>query len=257
MTEILVPFLTLTFLEVVLGIDNVIFISILSNRFEGSQRNKLMRIGLLLAMCMRIVLLFGIAQLIRMQEPFLHLDTSFIKTAISWQALIFFFGGAFLIYKSSRELFYKVERVNKVEEATANGQSTSGMFSKVLLQIVLIDIVFSFDSILMAVGMTSGIPYAFWIMVAAIVVSVMIIMGFATPLSRFVNTHPSLQVLGLTFLLIIGVLLISEAGHLSHTRIWGTSIDSIPKSYLYFGIAFSLLVEFLNMRMRRNKKETS
>jgi len=253
MTEILVPFLTLTFLEVVLGIDNVIFISILSNRFEGKQRNRLMRIGLLLAMCMRIVLLFGIAQLIKMQEPFLYVDTSFIKTGISWQALILFLGGSFLIYKSSREIFHKVERTNKAEKATAKGQSASKIFSKVLLQIVLIDIVFSFDSILMAVGMTSGIPYAFWIMVAAIVVSVMIIMGFATPLSRFVNTHPSLQVLGLSFLLLIGLLLIAEAAHLSHTHIVGTSIGSIPKSYLYFAIAFSLLVEFLNMRMRRKK----
>jgi len=120
-----------------------------------------------------------------------------------------------------------------------------------LVQIVLIDIVFSFDSILTAVGITNDIPYALSIMIAAVIVSILVMMLFASPISKFINTHPSLQILGLAFLLLIGFMLITEAAHLSHTTIFGSSIGSIPKGYLYFAIAFSLGVEMINMRFRK------
>ena len=122
------------------------------------------------------------------------------------------------------------------------------------MQIVLIDIVFSFDSILTAVGMTNGVPYALPIMVAAVVVAILIMMLFAAPVSRYINAHPSLQILGLSFLLLIGFMLITEAAHLSHTTIFGSNIGVIPKGYLYFAIAFSLGVEMINMRFRKGNK---
>ena len=127
-------------------------------------------------------------------------------------------------------------------------------FSRALFQIVLIDIVFSFDSILTAVGMTNGVPYALFIMIAAVVIAISIMIGFADPVSQFVNKHPSLQILGLSFLLLIGFMLITEAASLSETVIFGSSISTIPKGYLYFAILFSLGVEMLNMRIKKAKR---
>lgn len=249
--DLIIAFLTLTFLEVVLGIDNIIFISILSGRFPVEQRKKLMRIGLFLAMMMRVLLLMGVNWLTRMQNTLIHFDSKYFSSDISIQALILLSGGLFLIYKSTREIFEKVE-IELEEDITDKNPVFS--FSRALFQIVLIDIVFSFDSILTAVGMTNGIPYALWIMIAAVVIAITIMIGFADPVSRFVNKHPSLQILGLSFLLLIGFMLITEAASLSETVIMGSTISSIPKGYLYFAIAFSLGVEMLNMRIRKVKR---
>ena len=248
--DLIVAFLTLTFLEVVLGVDNIIFISILAGRFPVEKRKKLMQIGLLAAMGMRILLLLGVNSLTKMQATLIQFDTQYFSSNISVQTLILLAGGLFLIYKSTHEIFVKVEG-NLAENNSEKKPSFS--FSKALFQIVLIDIVFSFDSILTAVGMTNGLPYALWIMIAAVVISISIMIGFADPISRFVNKHPSLQILGLTFLLLIGFMLLTEAASLSGTVIFGSSISTIPKGYLYFAIAFSLGVEVLNMRIRKAK----
>jgi predicted tellurium resistance membrane protein TerC len=249
--DLIIAFLTLTFLEVVLGVDNIIFISILSGRFPIEQRKKLMQIGLFLAMIMRVLLLMGVNWLTRMQNTLIHFDSKYFSSNISIQTLILLAGGLFLIYKSTQEIFEKVEM--ELEEDTTD-KKPAFSFSRALFQIVLIDIVFSFDSILTAVGMTNGIPYALWIMIAAVVIAITIMIGFADPVSRFVNKHPSLQILGLSFLLLIGFMLITEAASLSETVIMGSTISTIPKGYLYFAIAFSLGVEMLNMRIRKVKR---
>ncbi len=249
--DLIIAFLTLTFLEVVLGVDNIIFISILSGRFPIEQRKKLMQIGLFLAMIMRVLLLMGVNWLTRMQNTLIHFDSKYFSSNISIQTLILLAGGLFLIYKSTHEIFEKVEM--ELEEDTTD-KKPAFSFSRALFQIVLIDIVFSFDSILTAVGMTNGIPYALWIMIAAVVIAITIMIGFADPVSRFVNKHPSLQILGLSFLLLIGFMLITEAASLSETVIIGSTISTIPKGYLYFAIAFSLGVEMLNMRIRKVKR---
>jgi predicted tellurium resistance membrane protein TerC len=249
--DLIIAFLTLTFLEVVLGVDNIIFISILSGRFPIEQRKKLMQIGLFLAMIMRVLLLMGVNWLTRMQNTLIHFDSKYFSSNISIQTLILLAGGLFLIYKSTHEIFEKVEI--ELEEDTTD-KKPAFSFSRALFQIVLIDIVFSFDSILTAVGMTNGIPYALWIMIAAVVIAITIMIGFADPVSRFVNKHPSLQILGLSFLLLIGFMLITEAASLSETVIMGSTISTIPKGYLYFAIAFSLGVEMLNMRIRKVKR---
>ena len=249
--DLIIAFLTLTFLEVVLGVDNIIFISILSGRFPLEQRKKLMQIGLFLAMMMRVLLLMGLNWLTRMQNTLIHFDSKYFSSNISIQTLILLAGGLFLIYKSTHEIFEKVEM--ELEEVTTDKKPYFS-FSRALFQIVLIDIVFSFDSILTAVGMTNGIPYALWIMIAAVVIAITIMIGFADPISRFVNKHPSLQILGLSFLLLIGFMLITEAASLSETVIMGSTISTIPKGYLYFAIAFSLGVEMLNMRIRKVKR---
>ena len=249
--DLIIAFLTLTFLEVVLGVDNIIFISILSGRFPVEQRKKLMQIGLFLAMIMRVLLLMGVNWLTRMQNTLIHFDSKYFSSNISIQTLILLAGGLFLIYKSTHEIFEKVEM--ELEEDTTD-KKPAFSFSRALFQIVLIDIVFSFDSILTAVGMTNGIPNALWIMIAAVVIAITIMIGFADPVSRFVNKHPSLQILGLSFLLLIGFMLITEAASLSETVIIGSTISTIPKGYLYFAIAFSLGVEMLNMRIRKVKR---
>ena len=249
--DLIIAFLTLTFLEVVLGVDNIIFISILSGRFPVEQRKKLMQIGLFLAMMMRVLLLMGLNWLTRMQNTLIHFDSKYFSSNISIQTLILLAGGLFLIYKSTHEIFEKVEM--ELEEDTTD-KKPAFSFSRALFQIVLIDIVFSFDSILTAVGMTNGIPYALCIMIAAVVIAITIMIGFADPVSRFVNKHPSLQILGLSFLLLIGFMLITEAASLSETVIMGSTISTIPKGYLYFAIAFSLGVEMLNMRIRKVKR---
>ena len=249
--DLIIAFITLTFLEVVLGVDNIIFISVLSGRFPVEQRKKLMQIGLFLAMMMRVLLLMGLNWLTRMQNTLIHFDSKYFSSNISIQTLILLAGGLFLIYKSTHEIFEKVEM--ELEEDTTD-KKPAFSFSRALFQIVLIDIVFSFDSILTAVGMTNGIPYALWIMIAAVVIAITIMIGFADPVSRFVNKHPSLQILGLSFLLLIGFMLITEAASLSETVIMGSTISTIPKGYLYFAIAFSLGVEMLNMRIRKVKR---
>ena len=248
--DLVVAFLTLTFLEIVLGIDNIIFISILANRFPVDKQKKLIQIGLFLAMILRIAMLSGISWLIKIKTTLFNVNLDWFSSNISIQALTLLAGGLFLLYKSTIEIFQKVE---DIEEDPINKNLKSIPYSRALFQIILIDIVFSFDSILTAVGMTNGIPYALWIMIISVIVSIIIMMSFAAPVSRYINKHPSLQILGLSFLLLIGFMLIAESAYLSNTTFFGSSIGRIPKGYLYFSITFSLGIEMINMRIRKVK----
>jgi predicted tellurium resistance membrane protein TerC len=246
--EALISILMLTFMEVVLGIDNIIFISLESNKLPKSEQKKATNIGLSLAMILRIILLFGINILIAAQEPILYFDNSFIQGGISWQSIILIVGGLFLIYKSTTEIHHKLEGDSAQGNGEGGGTST---MSKVIIQITLINIVFSADSILTAVGMTNGMAGAMVIMITSIVISMAIMMIFANPVGNFVNKNPTIQILGLSFLILIGFMLITEGAHLGHIEIFGEAIGAIPKGYLYFAIFFSLIVEMLNMRFRK------
>lgn len=251
--------LTLTFLEIILGIDNIIFISIAAGKLEKKDRKKATNLGLFLAMGLRILLLFGITWLTKLKKPFLILDESWVHGGISWQALILFLGGLFLLYKSTKEIHEKIEDRGHDEREVTKSRSSS--LTNAIVQITVINIVFSFDSILTAIGMTNGISPnptdALVLMVTAVVISVVIMMLFANPVGSFVNRHPSVQVLGLSFLILIGFMLIAEAAHLSHLVVFDNEVGAIPKGYLYFTIAFSLMVEFFDLRMKKNKAGSS
>ena len=247
-----IALLTLTFLEIVLGIDNIIFISIATGKLPEEKRKKATKIGMFLAMFMRIALLMGISYLIAMKEAWLVIDLDWFSAQITGQSIILLLGGLFLLYKSTNEIREKVDE--KGEEEKELSKAATKSFSNVIMQIILIDIVFSFDSILTAVGMTNGVEGALYIMITAVVISVMIMMQFATPVGTFVNKHPSIQILGLTFLVLIGFMLITESAHLANASFFGNHVDVVPKGYLYFAITFSLLVEVLNMKMSKNKK---
>lgn len=244
---------TLTFLEIVLGIDNIIFISIAANKLPESEQKKATNIGLFLAMILRVVLLFGISLLIAMNAPLFHVELSWFNAGITGQSLILFAGGLFLLFKSTKEIHHKVE--GPEENPKDAGTKKKYSLSQAIVQITLINIVFSFDSILTAVGMTNGVEGAMIIMVTSVILSMIIMMLFANPVGKFVNKHPTIQMLGLSFLILIGFMLIAEAAHLSHAKLFGEAIGTIPKGYLYFAITFSLGVEMLNMKMRGNKKK--
>lgn len=245
-------FLTLTFLEIVLGVDNIIFITIAANKLPEDQQKKATNIGLLLAMILRIVLLLFISVLIAASEPLswatFHL--SWFSAGFSWQSIILILGGVFLLYKSVSEIHHKLEG----RHDSVGGKGKKSTLSNAIIQITVINIVFSFDSILTAVGMTNGVKGALLIMIVAVVLSVIIMMVFAIPVGQFVNRNPTIQMLGLAFLILIGFMLIIEGGHLAHLKVFDSEIGAVPKGYLYFAISFSLLVEFLNMRLRRKEQ---
>jgi len=249
--EAISSLLTLSFLEIILGIDNVVFISIVVGKIPKENQRRATNIGLLLALVLRIALLFAISWLIAMQSTLFKVSNSVVHAAVNGQSLILFAGGLFLLYKSTKEIHEKIDHTGEKKEKA--GSKAANTMGKILLQIILIDAVFSVDSILTAVGMTNGIDGALWIMIIAVVISILAMMWFAHPVTRFVHQHPSLQILALSFLILIGFMLIAEGAHLSHLEVLGTSVGAIPKGYLYFAIAFSLLVEFLNMRFRKKK----
>lgn len=224
-----VAFLTLTVLELVLGIDNIVFISILAGKLPGDERKKARTLGLALAMLTRIGLLFSISLIIRLTAP---LFTVFNK-AISGRDLILIVGGLFLLGKSTHEIHQKLEG----DEGHASARTPSS-FVSVIVQILLLDVVFSLDSVITAIGMVDRLE----IMVAAVVVAVIFMMVFSGAISRFVDRHPTVKMLALSFLLLIGVTLIAE-GFDHH----------VPKGYIYFAMAFSVFVEMLNLRLRKSK----
>ncbi len=225
--EIWIALLTLTALEIVLGIDNVVFISILAAKLPLAQQARARRVGLALAMFIRIGLLFSLAWIIRLTAPLF----SVFAQEISGRDLILLLGGMFLLAKSTHEIHQKLEG-----EAGHISTRTAASFSAVIVQILLLDIVFSLDSVITAVGMVDEIA----IMVAAVVIAVGFMLVFAGPISSFVERHPTVKMLALSFLLLIGFALIAEG------------LDQhIPKGYIYFAMAFSLGVEMLNLRLRR------
>ena len=223
-----IAFATLTALELVLGIDNVIFISILVDRLPAAQRERARRIGLLGAMFMRIGLLLVLAWIIGLTAPLF----SILGQEISGRDLILILGGLFLLWKSTREIHQLLEGAEE-NRATVRAHAT---FGALIIQIMLIDLVFSLDSIITAVGMVKDVA----VMVAAIVVSVVLMMAFAGAIGRFISAHPTIKMLALSFLVVIGVLLIAQG--FDH---------EVPKGYVYFAMAFAVCVEMLNIRMRR------
>ena len=220
--------LTLTALEIVLGIDNIIFISILSDRLPVDQRQRARTTGLLLAMLMRIGLLFSLGWLLGLTQPLFAIAGH----PFTGRDLILLGGGLFLIYKSTTEIHAKLE--GEEHEQDAAGRTVS--FSSVIIQIVLLDIVFSLDSVITAIGLTTNILIA----VVAVTISIGIMLVAAKPLADFVNQHPTVKILALSFLLLIGMVLVAE-GLGQH----------IPKGYIYFAMAFSVGVELLNLRLRK------
>ena len=253
-----IALLTLTFLEIILGIDNIVFLSIVSGKLKPEDQPKARRVGLLLAMGFRIVLLFGITWVLSLKDTLFEVHLSIFDAYINGQSLIIFGGGLFLLYKSVTEIHHKLEG----EEDSEKGKA-SNTLSSAIIQISLLNLVFSFDSILTAIGLISmkepaqggfGYEGALGIMILSIVISVIIMMIFAGPVSKFVNNHPTIQILGLSFLILIGVMLLAEGSHLAHFKFFGgDEVNSIPKGYLYFSIFFSLLVEFLNLRLKKSK----
>ena len=224
-----IALLTLTSLEIVLGIDNIIFISILAGKLPPDQQPRARLIGLALAMLMRVALLFSLAWVIRLTAPLFEVFTQ----QISGRDLILIVGGLFLLGKSTREIHLKLEG-----EQDHSGNKVARSFTSVLVQIMLLDIVFSLDSVITAVGMVDELS----IMVIAVVIAVGFMMVFAGPISRFVDAHPTVKILALSFLILIGVTLIAE-GFDQH----------ISKGYIYFAMAFSVMVEMLNLRLRKKE----
>ena len=246
--EFWISLVTLTFLEIVLGIDNIIFISIAANRLAKADQKKARNYGLLLAMIFRVLLLFGISFIIKMSEPFTHIELSWLKAGISGQGIILFLGGLFLLYKSTSEIHHKLEA--NPQDDVVKGKKGKEKLTSVIIQICIINIVFSFDSILTAIGLTQDVV----VMMLSVILSIGIMMAFAGAVGKFVNEHPSIQMLGLSFLIMIGFMLIAEGAHQCEVEIFGSQVGSIPKGFLYFAIAFSLFTEFLNIKMRKNER---
>ncbi len=225
--DALAALLTLTALEIVLGIDNIVFLSILSSRVDPEDQDRARRIGLLLAMAMRIVLLLGVSWVVQLDENVLF---SVFGHDITGRDLVLLAGGLFLVGKGTLEIHHLVEKEPALPDASKTPSSTMG---NVLFQIVVMDIVFSLDSVITAVGMTDLLA----VMIAAIVIAVIVMMLFAGPIARFVESHLPIKTLALSFLVLVGVLLVAD-GLGQH----------LPRGYVYFAMAFSLAVELLNLR---------
>jgi predicted tellurium resistance membrane protein TerC len=229
--QVWTAFLTLTVLEIVLGIDNIVFISILTDRLPANQRDRARVIGLGAAMVMRILLLFAISWIIGLTEPWFEIfDREF-----SGRDLIMLAGGFFLLYKATTEIHAKLEGEEHEKKAGATAS-----FASVIAQIMMLDIVFSLDSVITAVGMADDIE----VMIAAVVVAVGVMLWASGPLAKFVQEHPTVKILALSFLILIGMSLVAEGFH-----------QHIPKGYIYTAMAFSVIVELINLRVRAQAEE--
>jgi predicted tellurium resistance membrane protein TerC len=222
-----IALLTLTVLEIVLGIDNIVFISILSGKLPQAKQKKARQLGLGLALITRILLLLSLSWVMSLTAPLFNV----LSQEISGRDLILLIGGLFLIYKATSEIHEKIEGEN--HDTDVKGKAT---FSGIIVQILLLDIVFSLDSVITAVGMASEIG----VMIAAVIISVIIMLFAAESISKFVNNHPTVKMLALSFLVLIGVTLLAEGLN-----------QHIPKGYIYFAMAFSVLVEMLNLRLKK------
>lgn len=237
--EAWISLLTLSFMEVVLGIDNIIFISLVAGRLPKEQQAKARNIGLLLALIFRVALLLSIKWIVGLKDPLFYI----LEYGITGRGLILMAGGLFLLAKSTTEIHHKVEGL---EEAEKKDVKTIGIsIRSVIFQIILLDIVFSFDSILTAVGLTDQIL----IMVMAVIIAMVIMMAFAGKVSAFINEYPSMQILALSFLMLIGFMLLME-GLPEQLAL------HVPKGYIYFALFFSLFVEVLNIRFMKARKKS-
>ena len=230
--EAWISLLTLTLLEIVLGVDNILFISIVSNSLPADQQRPAQRIGLVVAMFLRVALLVALVYLMQqMTEPLFYVA----EMGFSFREMILAAGGLFLVAKSVSEIH------GRMEAGHADVKKTIGKkFFNVVLQIILLNIVFSFDSILTAIGLSNQLP----IMIAAIIISMFVMMAFAGSISRFIAKHPTLEILALSFLILIGFMLMLEGVHIE-----------VPKGYIYFAVFFSLIVELVNMRIRKKSQQ--
>jgi predicted tellurium resistance membrane protein TerC len=237
----IIAFLTLAALEIVLGIDNIIFISVLANRLPISMRDRVRRLGLIFALVTRVLLLLSLSWVMGLTATLFTL----FNQAISGRDLILLLGGLFLLWKASKEIYLEVEAEEESVNETSNAMekaNSAKVFWSAVIQIGILDIVFSLDSVITAVGLVDDIS----IMIAAVLASVAVMLFAAKPIGDFVHHHPSIKVLALSFLTIVGLVLIAE------------SMDvHIPKGYVYFAMAFSLTVEFLNIRARTKKNNLS
>jgi predicted tellurium resistance membrane protein TerC len=226
--QVWIALVTLTVLEIVLGIDNIVFISILAGKLPKDSQDRARKIGLMLAMITRILLLMSLAWMIKLTNPLF----SILGHEFSGRDLILLFGGMFLLGKSTHEIH------DKLEGAEGEGKArVAASFGAVIVQIMLLDIVFSLDSVITAIGMANHL----WVMITAVVLAVFFMLGASGAISRFVDRHPTIKMLALSFLLLIGVALVAEGfGH------------HIPKGYIYFAMAFSVFVEMLNLRLRKS-----
>ena len=232
--DALIGLVTLTFMEIVLGIDNIIFISIVASKLPASEQGRARNIGLMLALVFRILLLLSITWIVGLKDPLFVLDLPWgvADFGVTGRDLILMAGGLFLIAKSTTEIHSKLEG----EEEEEGVKKAPKSLPSVIVQIVLVDIVFSFDSILTAVGLVDNVV----IMIIAVIISMGIMLAFAKYIADFVNKHPTIKMLALSFLIMIGFMLVLEALH-----------QHVPKGYIYFAMFFSLLVEMLNMRLRK------
>jgi predicted tellurium resistance membrane protein TerC len=233
--EGLVSLISLTVMEIVLGIDNVLLVAILSQKVKPAHRKRVRKLGIGLALVLRILLLFALSWLMGLTRPlFTVLDNAF-----SGRDLVLLAGGLFLIYKATTELYERIERSSEEEEKSGADRKPAGSVATVF-QILALDVVFSLDSVITAVGMARAII----VMMAAMIIAVGVMFAFSGVVSEFVNRHPSMKILALAFLLLIGVLLTADAfGH------------HINRGYVYFAMAFSLLVELMNMRLRKKTRK--
>jgi predicted tellurium resistance membrane protein TerC len=230
MTAAIIPLLSLIALEVILGIDNIIFISILADKMPDSQRSKLRFLGIGLAMVMRLLLLGFISWILKLDQTLFSLfDIDF-----SGKGLILIFGGLFLIYKSTKEIYHKTEIANENKPTVPKNSS----FKRLLSEIIILDLVFSVDSIITAVGMVQDL----WVMYAAVIITVVIMLIASKSISEFIRKHPSFKILALCFLMMIGVSLLAEGFHFE-----------IPKGYIYFSMAFAFLVDVIQMKTTKQR----
>ena len=232
--QIWISLLTLTALEIVLGIDNIIFIAILAGKLPAEQQAKARKLGLMLALITRILLLLSLTWIMGLTKPLFTLPL--LQVGVSGRDLVLLIGGLFLIWKSVREVHEKLEE----EDGHATTDRSRASFAGVIVQILLLDIVFSLDSVITAVGMADNI----WVMIAAVIIALGVMLVFATKISDFVNQHPTLKMLALSFLILIGVTLLGEGLHFH-----------IPKGYIYFSMAFAFGVEMLNLKLRSKQKK--
>ncbi|MFN5985082.1 MAG: TerC family protein [Fluviicola sp.] len=230
MADAIIALISLIALEVILGIDNIIFISILSDKLPEDQRNKLRFWGIGLAMVMRLVLLAFISWILKLDKTLFTL----FETEFSGKGLILILGGLFLIYKSTKEIYHKTEDL----KADTTKDKKKSSFRKLLVEVIILDLVFSVDSIITAVGMVQEL----WVMYTAVIVTVLIMLIASKPISEFIRKHPSFKVLALCFLMMIGVSLIAEGFHFE-----------IPKGYIYFSMAFAFLVDIIQMKTVKHK----
>jgi predicted tellurium resistance membrane protein TerC len=249
-TQALIALITLTILEIVLGIDNIIFISVLADKLPAEQQNKARTTGLALAMIMRVLLLLSISWIMSLTAP-VHLGIGNLFTfmtgddqPLNYRDLILLAGGVFLVYKATKEIHDKLEGE---DHAAVGGGGAAISFSSVIVQILILDLVFSLDSVITAVGMVQTAPehrrVGLTIMIVAVVAAVGVMLFAAKPIADFVNRHPTIKMLAFSFLILVGVVLVIDASH-----------RHIPKGYIYFAMAFSVVVEMLNLKLRKRGK---